>query len=82
MEVARREDVVRQIVCIMQCPSYTNIAPLVASAGLLCLAYSPSTHPYLAKQWVIEELVRACEMERPWVTDTPEDIEQDDKLLR
>lgn len=53
-----------QLVATMLSPSYKYICSLVGMAGLLCLAYSPKTHPYLARPFVIDGAIEACRIQR------------------
>lgn len=82
LAIASNPLLLRQLVGMMLTPSYKYIAPLVTIAGLLCLAYSPETHPFLATPEVVEGVMDACEKRRPWCRGTPEENRLDRLLLR
>ena len=82
LAIASNEILLSQLLGVMMSPTYKYIAPLVIMAGLLCLAYSPETHPYLSKLEVVEGVIEACEIKRIWCRVTPEERRLDGLLLR
>lgn len=62
-------------------PTYKYIASLSTIAGILCLAYSPETHPYLTRPKVTDGVIEACEMDRPWIFSSSWEEKRLDKML-
>ena len=77
-------EILEQFIAVMLTPTYVYIASLVTVAGMLCLAYSPETHPYLTQPKVIEGVMEACEIRRSWThyRITEEERRVDSMLLR
>ena len=82
LQIASNETILHQLVAVMLTPTYKYIASLVTVAGLLCLAYSPETHQYLARPFVIDGIIEACEINRTWCHLSEEEQKLDSLLLR
>ena len=73
VQIASNEQLLQQFMGAMLTPSYIYIVSLVTAAGLLCLAYSSETHHHLAKPHIIDGIMEACMMQRPWCQITDEE---------
>lgn len=56
--LAKRTDVIDQILMMACCSHYEIIVPLVSVNMIMCLAQSPGAHPYLVRTKVIEDLLK------------------------
>jgi len=79
MEIATNEDTLLQLTCISVSPSVRIISPQLVATLLLCVAYTPSTHKYLAHPDIIRRLMEACRLKREFWQD--EDKQMDTLML-
>ena len=84
LQIASNSKILQQFIAVMLTPTYIYIASLVTVAGMLCLAYSVETHPYLTQPSIIEGVIEACERDRSWThyRITEEERRLDSMLLR
>ena len=76
MPLAKRSDVIDQILAIACRSDYNIIAPIVSVNMVMCLAQSPGAHPYLVRTEVIEDLLKIRTLrEKAVVGQTPEEKE-------
>ena len=85
LQIASNTKILEQFIAVILSPTYKYIASLATIAGMLCLAYSPETHPYLTRPEVTEGVIEACEIHRPWIltcVHLEEESRMDNLLLR
>ena len=77
-------EILEQFIAMMLTQTYSYIFSQVTVTGMLSLAYSLETHPYLTQPKVIEGVMEACEIRRSWTNCriTEEERRLDLMLLR
>lgn len=80
MEIVCNEDVLNQLTCISLTPSVRIMSAQLVATLFLCVAYTPSAHPYISQPDFIRRLLGACEMDR--VFGSNEDKQLDPLMLR
>ena len=69
--LAKRTDVIDQILAIACCSDYNIIAPIVSVNMIMCLAQSPGAHPYLVRTEVIEDLLKIHSLREKVIEEQP-----------
>ena len=80
MEIVCNEDVVDQLTCISLTPSVRIMSAQLVATLFLCVAYTPTTHPYISQPDFIRRLLKACDMDR--VFGSNENKQLDTLMLR
>lgn len=80
-EIGFNQDCLEQLTCISLTPSVRVMSVQLVATLFLCAAYTPTTHPFLAKPLLIRRLLDACAEERVF-PDEGEDGRQDILMLR
>ena len=58
--IASHEECLEQLTCISLAPCAQMISIQLVATIFVCMAYTPSTHPSLAKPLLIRRLLDAC----------------------
>ena len=59
-ELAQNEDCLQQLTCLSLSPSVRTLSVQLVATLFLCVAYTPSTHPFLTRPLLIRRLLDAC----------------------
>ena len=62
--MARHKECLDQLTCISLTPSVRTLSMQLVATLFVCMAYTPSTHPYLTKPLLVRRLLEACSKER------------------
>ena len=71
MPLAMRTDVIDQILAMACCSDYKVLVTIVSVNMIMCLAQCPTTHPYLVRSEVIEDLLKVCTLRQKLDNEQP-----------
>ena len=64
MRIASNEGCLDQLTCISLTPSVHIMSVQLVATLFLCVAYTPSTHPFLTRPLLIRRLMEASDKDR------------------
>ena len=69
MPLAKRTDVIDQILAMALHPAYDCQTARVSANMIQCLTQSPEAHAYIARKEVVESMLEICEQKQKIVSD-------------
>lgn len=69
MPLAKRPEVMNQILAMALHPVYDCNTAIVSAAMILCLCQSPEAHVYIARKEVVEKMLGMCELKQKQVNE-------------
>lgn len=81
IKIAYNEECLDQLTCISLTPTVRIMSVQLVATLFLCVAYTPLTHPFLAKPLLIRRLLDACAKDRIFRNEDEEDDKVQDMLM-